>query len=63
MLASSRVVTPGFFFCRPLLGRLTRSANGRRLARLSPRFSRHAHSRRMAEAKPILIASLNVSSE
>ncbi len=67
ILASSSVLTPGSSSAPAarscLSWPVTRSANGRRLARLSPRFSRHAHSRRMAEAKPILIASLNISSE
>ena len=37
-------------------------ANGRRLARLSPRLTRQAYSLRMAEAKPSISAWSNVSS-
>jgi catechol 2,3-dioxygenase-like lactoylglutathione lyase family enzyme len=38
-------------------------AKARRLARLSPRLTRHAHSRRMEEAKPMSRAGLKFSSE
>ena len=38
-------------------------ANARRLARLSPRLTRHAHSRRIDDAKPMASAGSKLSSE